>query len=234
MDMEKIILVFMLVVAFVCFLSILVVIREMIKDSSDRRKNVNQQQAQQVPQIIYVTAPQAQTAPACEQPAKVKEEPAPAYTEPAKEEAVATDSVSFSKENAQTLEDKYKALSATDRKYYDQICKYAAAIENVKHVKNARFEEYKLVTTRLIRLNIKRGVIVCEFNLPNADFKTYISDNKVAVKQAATLLKVTDANAVQVAKDSIDIAVKAFKEEKERKKELAKEKRKALRQAKAE
>ena len=58
-------------------------------------------------------------------------------------------------------------------------------------------------------------------------------ENKVDVKQAATVIKITDAAAVQAAKDSIDIVVKTINDEKEYKKQQAKERRKAARLAKA-
>ena len=79
---------------------------------------------------------------------------------------------------------------------------------------------------------IKRDVITCEFILPNNDFKYYVNENKINVKQAATVLKIVDDASVKVAKDSIDIAVKAIQEEKELKKEQAKERRRLARQAK--
>ena len=80
---------------------------------------------------------------------------------------------------------------------------------------------------------IKRGQIVCEFIMYNSDFKNYVNENKVAVKQAATVIKITDEAAVQAAKDSMDIVVNTINEEKEYKKQQAKERRKAARLAKA-
>ena len=73
-----------------------------------------------------------------------------------------------------------------------------------------------------MRILIKRGIVVCELILPNTDFKNYIEDNKLALKPAATVVKVTDEEKVKIVKNAVDIAVKGIAEEKERKKEQAK------------
>jgi 3-hydroxyacyl-CoA dehydrogenase len=72
--------------------------------------------------------------------------------------------------------------------------------------------------------------IVCEFMMQNSNFKSYVAENKISVKQSATVIKVTDDTAVQTIKDTIDIVVKAIAEEREFKKQLAREKRRAKRQ----
>ncbi len=140
--------------------------------------------------------------------------------------------VTFAADKTQTIDDKYNALSKKDKKYYDEIVNYANQVEGVKRFKNSRYEEYKVGKSRLVRMLIKRDVITCEFILPNNDFKYYVNENKINVKQAATVLKIVDEASVKVAKDSIDIAVKAIQEEKELKKEQAKERRRLARQAK--
>ncbi len=140
--------------------------------------------------------------------------------------------VSFAADKTQTIDDKYNALPKKEKKFYDEIVNYAKVVEGVKRFKNSRYEEYKVGKSRLVRMLIKRDVITCEFILPNNDFKYYVNENKINVKQAATVLKIVDDSAVQVAKDSIDIAVKAIEQEKELKKEQAKERRRLARQAK--
>ena len=159
----------------------------------------------------------------------VVEEVAAAEEIPVAEVVEDNDTVRFAPQQSQTLEEKYLALSAKERGYYDEIALYAAKKEEVKKFKNARYEEYKIGKTRLVRLLIKRGAVVCEFMLHNADFKNYISENKVSVKHAATVMKIEDAEAVQAAKDSVDIVIQAIAEEKEYKKELARERRRQAR-----
>ena len=67
--------------------------------------------------------------------------------------------------------------------------------------------------------------------MQNMNFKNYVAENKISVRQSATVIKVTDGVVVQTVKDTIDIVVKAIAEEREFKKQLAREKR---RQRKAE
>ena len=105
-------------------------------------------------------------------------------------------------------------------------------MEGSKRFKNARYEEYKVGNTRLVRMLIKRGVITCELIVPNNSFKSYVSENKLSVKIAPTVIKVLDEATVQAVKDSIDIVMQTAAEERELKKQLAKERRKKSRQEK--
>lgn len=186
-------------------------------------------------------APVVVAAPVVEEPAVVEEpvvEEAPVVEEVAQtveEEVVEEEKpdVAFNTTAKDTLEEKYLALSAEQKGYYDEIALYAANKEDAKRFKNLRYEEFKIGKSRFVRMLIKRGQIVCEFIMYNSDFKNYVNENKVAVKQAATVIKITDEAAVQAAKDSMDIVVNTINEEKEYKKQQAKERRKAARLAKA-
>ena len=169
----------------------------------------------------------------------VVEEEVVEQTEPAElcdaQEAIAvtpedmTGKISFSKGTQLTLEEKYLALTSEQKGWYDAIVKHALAVEGSKRFKNARYEEYKVGKNRLVRMLIKRGVIQCEFILHNSDFKNYVNENKISVKQSATTMLVENAATVQAVKNSIDIVLDAIAEEKEYKKKLAREKRKAAR-----
>lgn len=161
-----------------------------------------------------------------EAPVAVEE---PAAEEAAEESADTEGTISFSTSQQQTLEEKYLALPLEQRRWYDEIIKYASAIEGSKRFKNARYEEYKVGKNRLVRLLIKRGTIHCEFILHNSDFKNFVNENKISVRQSATTMLVESAATVDAVKNSIDIVVAAIAEEKEYKKQLAREKRKAAR-----
>ncbi len=151
------------------------------------------------------------------------------------EEETAEDkpNVAFNTTARDTLDEKFFNLSDEQKSFYNEIASYAAAKEDAKRFKNLRYEEFKIGKARLVRMLIKRSQVVCEFIMYNSDFKNYVNENKVAVKQAATVIKITDAAAVQAAKDSMDIVVNTINEEKEYKKQQAKERRKAARLAKA-
>ena len=192
-----------------------------------------------------VEEPVSEELPAEEEPAapvveeapveEVAEAPAAEEPAPAAEEAVVDDEgkISFSTGRQQTLEEKYLALSSEQKGWYDEIIKYASAVEGSKRFYNARYEEYKVGKNRLVRLIIKRGVINCEFILHNSDFNNYVSENKITVKQAPTTILVEEAATVDAVKSSIDIVVAQIAEEKEYKKQRAKEKRREARAAAA-
>ena len=258
--MEILFMVFMVVVSIMALFAVMVVFRDIVKEILASRRERNKESANIIAQAERIIAqaqqsvstvpaePVAEPEPIVEAPVAepVVEEPVveePVVEEPAAEEAPEEEpaaevlnpdgTISFSKGQQQTLEEKYLALSAEQRSWYDEIIKYATLVEGSKRFKNARYEEYKVGKNRLVRMLIKRGIIHCEFILHNSDFKNYISENKIAVKQSATTMLVEGAATVQAVKNSIDIVVAAIAEEKEYKKKLAREKRKAARASSA-
>lgn len=247
---------FAVVVCFFCLFCMAIAMLELVNDFISRRRKDAEAYAP-APRIKQTPAPveeEPAPAPAVEAPvaepvaALAAEEPAPvvvaeepAAEEPAAEEPVAEEpaaeeaaeedenAVVFRASNDETLEDRYLALSSEEKGYYDTILFHAVGKEGSKRNRNTKYEDVKIGNTRLVRLRIKRGVIICEFTLYNTDFKNYINENKLSVKQAPTILKVTDEAAVQAAVDSIDMVVTHIAEEKEYKKQLAREKRKQAR-----
>ena len=233
--MGTLISVFMVFACLMCLFAVMVIVREILLDGrTSRAKAVKTEtvyvEKEPVAETVAeekVVAEVVEEEPVVEEP--VVEEVAAAEEIPVAEVVEDDDTVRFAPKQSQTLEEKYLALSATERGYYDEIALYAAKKEEAKKYKNARYEEYKIGKTRLVRLLIKRGTVICEFMLQNADFKNYISENKVSVKHSATVMKIEDAEAVQAAKDSVDIVIQAIAEEKEYKKELARERRRQAR-----
>ena len=207
-------------------------------------KEAAEAQAVKQPEPVVVVEPEPDPEPEIVEPEVVECEAAAEVTEEVAEEVVeeATaepegdpeGTIKFATGQQKTLDEKYLELPAEQRGWYDAIIKYASAVEDSKRVKNARYEEYKVGKNRLVRLLIKRGIINCEFILHNSDFKNYVSENKIAVKQAATTMLVETAETVTAVKNSIDIVVAAIAEEKEYKKQLARERRRAARAAEAE
>ncbi len=173
------------------------------------------------------TVVQAAPAPVVTAPVPVAE-PTPVAEEPDADES--EEEVSFDAERKSlTLAEKYAELSPAERDLYDAVVAKAAAVDGVKCYKNARYEEYKCGKMRLVRLQIKRGVIVCEFILYNDDFKAYISENKLKIKPAPTIIRVVDNASLQIALDSIDMVVDDVEAEKEYKRQQARERRRAAR-----
>ena len=139
--------------------------------------------------------------------------------------------VKFSTSHVMTLSEKYAALSSEYKAYFDEICKYAAAKEGAKEFKNDNYCDYKQGSQRLLRITIKRGEIVCQFTFIDRSFKNYASQTNVKMKSSATTIRVVEPAAVGVVKDGIDLVCQQIAEEKEFKKQQARERRKAKRAA---
>lgn len=220
-------------VSVFCLFSVALVVRDIVIESADRRRDRKKTETQnetsrQTPaEAETESEAEVQTAPS----EQLEEESGEAEkeSEPVEKAEGDGNEVTFSLGSNETLEEKYLSLPAEYKLYYDEIVKHAAIQEGAKHAKTARYEEFKIGNTRLVRLCIKKGIVVCEFILYNSDFRRLHKELKVNVKQAPTVVKVTDAEIVQMAKDSIDIAVRAIAEEKAYKKELANERRRQQR-----
>ncbi len=244
--MEILFMVFMIVVSIMALFAVMVVLRDIVSDvlrARRERESADKSIIQYAEKIIAeANKPVAETS---EEPAACEtcvecESPAPAVEETAAEEpltetvaeeneADSNGTISFALGQQQTIDEKYYALSPEERGWYDEIIKYASTIEGSKRFKNARYEEYKVGKNRIVRMLIKRGVINCEFILHNSDFKNYVNENKISVRQSATTMLVENAATVAAVKNSIDIVVASIAEEKEYKKQLARERRRAAR-----
>lgn len=230
--MEILFMMFMVVVSIMALFAVAVVLRDIVKEILHERKERDARYQAPASAPVQVVVPVTAPAPVVEPVAEPEPvvEPAPvAEPEPAAEEDDGT--ISFSAGQQKTLEEKYLELSPEARGWYDEIIRHAAIIEGSKRFKNTRYEEYKLGNSRLVRMLIKRGIIHCEFILHNSDFKNYVNENKISVRQAATTMRIDNRETVEAAKNSIDIVVAAIAEEKEYKKQLARERRKSQRNA---
>ena len=229
--MEILFMVFMVVVSIMALFAVMVVFRDIVKEILDSRRERDAARMAAAP----VAAQPVVAEPVIEEPVAepvVEEpvaEPVAEPEAPAEEEDDGT--IKFSAGQQQTLEEKYLALSPEARGWYDEIIRHASMVEGSKRFKNTRYEEYKLGNSRLVRMLIKRGVIHCEFILHNPDFKNYVNENKISVRQSATTMRIDNRETVDAAKNSIDIVVAAIAEEKEYKKQLARERRKAAKAA---
>ena len=233
--MEILFMVFMVVVSIISLFAVLVVLRDIVKEilSAKYQTGARVNMVAEAEAIVAKAAAKEEPAPVL---TVVEEAPVQPVVEEAEEEKPAEvddGKISFSAGQQQSLEEKYLALSAEARGWYDEIIRHASMVEGSKRFKTLRYEEYKVGKNRLVRVLIKRGIINCEFILQNSDFKNYVSENKISIKQSATTILVENAATVTAAKNSIDIAVAAIAEEKEYKKQQAREKRKAARAAAA-
>lgn len=232
--MEAIMNLFVATVLVMGIFCLVIICRDVVIDSRDRRNERKKKREAE-----------EKTESKIEQKNTVEEIAAakPAENVVKKEVIVLADDQSLQEENAKTntgnvvfdaspettLDEKYNALPRNIKGYYDEIIVYAASFPDSKRIKNTAYEEYKIGKNRLVRLKIKRGAIICELIIPNPQFKKFIDGNKVSVKQAPAIVKVTDLESLAFVKDSIRIAVDAINEEKEYKKEQKRIRRRELR-----
>ncbi len=255
--LQAVIIVFMLFLCALCLFAVVVIARDIIYEVA-RRKEQQTGNKEQVKEVVVaptapieipitvtptVVAPAAVAAEPAQQPAQeeakkepvieIAEEPIPAQQDPAAEEVAVTDNedpdaVSFSRVNL-TMEEKYATLSTEFKRYFDDIIKHAMAKEGVKESRRASSFDYKIGAYKVIRLLIKRSEIVCEFNFIDKDFAEYANASDIRMKKSATTVRVLEPSAVGVVKDGIDLVCAQIAEDKERKKELAREKRRERR-----
>lgn len=200
-------------------------IEKKLKKEADLRFAAMQAQSQGEESAEFFTesaAPAETTAPA--------ETAVPAETAAASAAAGAGgQATAFIKPRVETLFEKYLKLSDEQKRFYDEIVAYAAAIPGSRQIKNDRYEEYRYGNARLVRVLIRRDTVVCAYLMPNVNFKRYVAGNKIKVKTAPSVLKISDESALRAAKDSIGIAKKIVDDEKAYKKDQAKLRRRARR-----
>ena len=232
--MEAIMNLFVATVLVMGIFCLVIICRDVVIDSLDRRNERKKKS-----EVKENTESEIKEQKATEEIAAAK----PVENVVQKEVIVLADDQSLQEENAKTntgnvvfdaspettLDEKYNDLPRNIKSYYDEIIVYAASFPDSKRIKNTAYEEYKIGKNRLVRLKIKRGAIICELIIPNPQFKKFIDGNKVSVKQAPAIVKVTDPESLAFVKDSIRIAVDAINEEKEYKKEQKRIRRRELR-----
>lgn len=254
--LQAVVVIFMLFLCALCLFAVVVIVRDMIYENAKTRRERDKEEAsravQEVPVVIKPVAAEpvvieqpvvTQAVPVVEQPVapvveETVEEPvveetieAPVAVEEvavAEEEEEADNAVVFSS-HVLTMPEKYATLSSEYKTYFDDIVKFALTKEGVKEFKFNNFYDYKIGSYRVVRIIIKRGEIVCEFSFIDRDFRNYANASNVRMKAAATSLKVSEALAVGVVKDGIDLICNQIAEDKEYKKQVAREKRREKR-----
>ena len=250
--LQAVVIVFMLFLCALCLFAVVVIARDIIYESARHKEERLEREKEKVKEREVVVTPPAPieipitvtptvlapvSAPVEEAPAVVVEEK---REEPVKEEPQVVadedlalteedpDAVTFSRVNL-TMEEKYATLSTEFKRYFDDIVKHAIAKEGVQENKRSSSFDYKIGAYKVIRMLIKRGEIVCEFNFIDQDFAKYANASDIRMKKSATTVRVLEASAVGVVKDGIDLVCSQIAEDKERKKELAREKRRERR-----
>ena len=243
--LQTVVIVFMAFLCALCLFAVVVIVRDIISENATTRRSRERNRI--LEEAIFkstyaVDKPEDKPA----EPVVEKEVVVPTVVEPvapATEEVVATDDdiveepateevdeneVTFSKHSL-TMDEKYGMLSSEFKMYYDQITKHVLAKEGIKELKHDNSIDYKIGSYKVVRVSIKRGEIVCEFFFIDREFSNYATTSNVKMKRSATTVRVSEASAVGVVKDGIDLVCTQIAEDKEYKKNLAKEKRREKR-----
>lgn len=237
--LKVVVVVFMFFMCIICLFAVVVIVRDIVHESAKSRRGRKDEEdsspALAPRAAVPVVLPAEALQPVVDQPVVV--EPLPVEEVPAPAVAVETvaavaeddpDAVSFSR-GTLTMEEKYGTLSTEFKRYFDDIIKHATSKPGVKELKRGTSYDYKIGAYRVVRLMIKRSEIVCEFTFIDREFNSYASESNVRIKQAATTVRVNEASAVGVVKDGIDLVCQQIAEDKERKEQIAREKRKERR-----
>ncbi len=227
--LQTVIVVFMLFLCALCLFAVVVIVRDIISENAKARREREREEREWLRQQKLQEAEDAKAVPVVAEPA-VEVKPVDPEPEPEKEETVEepdTD-VSFNT-NVLTIEDKYAALAYELKVCFNDIIQHALSKEGVKEIKHTASYDYKIGAYRVVRIMIKRGEIVCEFNFIDREVLNYANASNVRMKQSATVLRVSDADAIDAVKEGIDLVCTQIAEDKEYKKQLAKEKRREKR-----
>lgn len=240
--LKVVVVVFMFFMCIICLFAVVVIVRDIVHESAKSRRGRKDEEDSPAAPAPHVAAPVVLPAeapqPVVVQPAVIEplpvEEPVIAPVPAVEVETAAAvaeedpDAVSFSR-GSLTMEEKYGTLSTEFKRYFDDIVRHATSKSGVKELKRGTSYDYKIGAYRVVRLMIKRSEIVCEFTFIDREFNSYANESNVRIKQAATTVRVSEASAVGVVKDGIDLVCQQIAEDKERKEQIAREKRKERR-----
>lgn len=232
--LPAVIIVFMVFLCSLCLFAVVVMLRDIIRENAKSKRELAREEAlaaidtAQLAEIIARAATVSVPEEAKDEP--VVEEVVPEPVEEPEVPAAVEDenAVTFSKQSL-TIEERYATLSTEYKRYFDDIIKHALAKEGVRELKYANYYDYKIGSYKVLRIAIKRGEIVCEFQFLDRDFLDYANASNVKIKQSSSSIRVSEPSAVGAIKDGIDLVVNQIAEDKEHKKNLAREKRREKR-----
>lgn len=245
--LQAVVIVFMLFLCSLCLFAVIVIVRDIIQESGKikraRYRAEFRARLKAVKMADLIEKTSAKPEEEVKQPAPVEDVvitdpiPEPVVVTPEVVEAEVSEDVEvpedenavvFSRQTL-TLEERYATLSTEFKRYFDDIIRHAMAKDGVREIKTANYNDYKIGSYKVLRITIKRSDIVCEFQFLDRDFLNYANASSVKMKQSSTSIRVSEPSAVGAVKDGIDLVCTQIAEDKEYKKNLAKEKRREKR-----
>lgn len=131
-----------------------------------------------------------------------------------------------------TFEDAYKDLSYEQRRFLEKVRTYALAKPDAVEKQNKMSLNIKSEGKPILKLKIRHGTVVALYRLENDLLKDYKRSSKLssAIRHKETEVILADEDAVVTACNMVDLMIKQYEKERE----MAKERRREARRAKAE
>lgn len=148
---------------------------------------------------------------------------------------ITDNSVVFESKKNQKLSfvEKYAALTAESRAYYDDVVAHILANKDCR--KNEAFGAvtFKCKTDKILRAVIKRNAVVLNFMLSNTDLNRFVREEGIKkIKIAPVAIRLESDADVALAKQTADITLENIREEQQYRKEKKRELRRLKREQK--
>mgnify|MGYP005787477753 CR=1 FL=1 len=138
------------------------------------------------------------------------------------------DAVVLRVKNTLTYDEAYAELSGEEQRRVDDILAFAMSKDKAtKRTQSKTAATVSLGRDQLVRIAIRKGVIVARITVPNDELSAYADAAKTKIKAKPIDIKVDAPETVGTVKDLIDLTYKGILDERERKKQLQRERRRA-------
>lgn len=138
------------------------------------------------------------------------------------------DAVVLRVKNTLTYDEAYAELSGEEQRRVDDILAFAMSKDKAaKKTQSKTAATVSLGRNQLVRIAIRKGGILARITVPNDELSAYADAAKTKIKAKPIDIKVDAPETVGTVKDLIDLTYKGILDERERKKQLQRERRRA-------
>lgn len=138
------------------------------------------------------------------------------------------DAVVLRVKNTLTYDEAYAELSGEEQRRVDDILAFAMSKDKAaKKTQSKTAATVSLGRNQLVRIAIRKGGILARITVPNDELSAYADVSKTKIKAKPIYIKVDAPETVGTVKDLIDLTYKGILDERERKKQLQRERRRA-------
>ena len=138
------------------------------------------------------------------------------------------DAVVLRVKNTLTYDEAYAELSGEEQRRVDDILAFAMSKDKAaKKTQSKTAATVSLGRNQLVRIAIRKGGILARITVPNDELSAYADVSKTKIKAKPIDIKVDAPETVGTVKDLIDLTYKGILDERERKKQLQRERRRA-------